>query len=297
MIDYRKLIDSGVHFGHQTSRWCPKMQSYIFGVKNKTHLIDVTKTARQTDKARAFLEKLTAEGKLILWIGTKKAANKAIQDLAQEVNMPFVTHRWVGGTLSNFSQVKKSVTKLLHLEEVLQKGDKTTAHYTKKELNVIQKVVERLDRSVGGLKKLVWPVGAIVVVDVSKEASAVREAKKMGIPVVALVDTNGDPSLVDYVIPGNDDDPKAIAVIIDYLKEGVKAGIAVAGQKGSVAAQKAVDAEEAQDIVSQTLVLGADEEAVSSDDAKKKVLRKPPVKGGMPQQKRSSYNNKKVEEE
>src|SRR5579872_5859041 len=228
MIDFRKLVKAGVHFGHQTSRWMPKMEPYIWGVKNKVHLIDVSKTAHQLERSAQFLKGVAGSGKQILWVGTKKSARDIVQSVATQLDMPFVNHRWVGGTLSNFGQVKKSVTRLLHFEDVLEKSEKYP-HYTKKELSEVQKNVDRLKGIVGGIRKLNWPVGAIVLVDVNKEHSALREAVSVGVPVVALVDTNADPSLVDYVIPANDDAPRSIKVILDYLaaavEEGKKAGV------------------------------------------------------------------------
>lgn len=223
MIDYRKLIAAGAHFGHQKSRWSPKMAPYIWGYKNGVHLIDVSKTANQLEKAAQFLENIAAQGKSILWVGTKKPAQQIIATTANGLKMPYVNHRWIGGTLSNYSQVKKSVTKLLHYEDILARSEKFP-HYNKKELNTLQKALERLKKNVGGIKGLAWPVGALVLIDVRKENSALREAASMGVPVVALVDTNNDPSMVDFVIPGNDDAPRAIKVIVDYLGEAAGRG-------------------------------------------------------------------------
>lgn len=223
MIDFKQLVKAGVHFGHRTSVWCPRMAPYIWGHKNNVHLIDVSKTAFQLEKAAQFLEGVASEGKSVLWIGTKKAAQDPIRLAAERLNLPYVNHRWIGGTLSNFPQVKKSVTKLLHYEDVLVK-DNSGSFYTKKELNRFKKAVERLKKNIGGIVNLRWPLGAVVIVDVNKEASALREAAAMKIPVVALVDTNSDPSLVNYVIPGNDDAPRSIKLIVDYLEEAARRG-------------------------------------------------------------------------
>jgi small subunit ribosomal protein S2 len=236
MIDFRELIKAGAHFGHQTSRWCPKMDPYLWGSKNNVHLIDVSKTAIQLEKAANFLESVVADGGQILWIGTKRPAQAIIHEAAVKTDMPYVNHRWIGGTLSNYSQVKKSVTKLLHYEDILARAEKFT-YYTKKEMGEFQKMVSRLSKSVGGIRTLNWPIGALVVVDVLKEQSAIQEAHIMGVPVVALVDTNGDPSLVDYVIPANDDAPKSIQVVIDYLVQAVAKG-KVAAQVKSQAARE-----------------------------------------------------------
>ncbi len=230
MIDFRKLVKAGVHFGHQTSRWVPKMGQYIWGVKSNVHLIDVSKTAHQLEKAAKFLQEVSSEGKQILWVGTKKPAREVIKTIAMKLNMPYVNHRWIGGTLSNFAQVKKSITRLLHYEDVLEKSEKYP-HYTKKELSKVKKNVDRLQNVIGGIRKLTWPVGAVVLVDVNKENSALREAITVGVPVVALVDTNSDPSLVDYVIPANDDAPHSIAILLEYLQAAAERGMQEAAAK------------------------------------------------------------------
>lgn len=232
MADFKELVAVGVHFGHEKRRWCPKMAPYIWGSKNNIHLIDVSKTAHQLEKSAKFLEDMAREGKTILWVGTKKAAQGVINEMAGKLNMPAVYHRWVGGTLSNFSQVKKSVTKLLHFEDVVEKADKYP-HYTKKEINTIYKNAERLRKNVGGIRTLNWPIGAIVIIDVGRERAALREALSVGVPVVALVDTNCDPSDIDYVIPGNDDAPRAIRFIVEYLGQAAEKG-----QKEAQAAAK-----------------------------------------------------------
>lgn len=271
MIDYGSLIKAGVHFGHQTSRWCPLMARYIWGHKNKVHLIDVSKTAQQLEKAAQFLKEVTASGKSILWVGTKKPAQKIMTETAQDLNMPHVSHRWIGGSLSNFLQVKKSITKLLHFEDIIKKADRS--FYTKKELNTYQKVVDRLRKNVGGIISLKWPLGAIVVVDVRKEGSAIREAVTMNIPVVAIVDTNGDPSLVDYVIPANDDAPRSIKVIIDYLSDSVKKGQELAAKKKD---EEKVTAEKE---MAQKIKVAADKKVAADAD---KLAKKEPVKKAAP---------------
>lgn len=224
MIDFRLLVKSGVHFGHQSSRWCPRMAPYIWGQKNGVHLIDVSKTAHRLEQAAKFLEETAKQGKMVLWVGTKKPAQEAVKEAATASSMPFVTHRWIGGTLTNHLQVKKSITKFLHLQDVLKRTDTAASHYTKKEMNSFQKRVERLEKNIGGIVGMRWPVGALVVVDVRKEASAVKEAAVMGIPVVALVDTNSDPQLVTHVIPANDDAPKSIKILMEYLGKAVQRG-------------------------------------------------------------------------
>ncbi len=268
MIDFKKLVKAGVHFGHQTSRWLPKMSPYIWGVKSNIHLIDVSKTAHQLEKSAQFLQEVAGEGKQILWVGTKKAARAIIQDVATKLDMPYVNHRWVGGTLSNFAQVKKSITRLLHYEDVLEKSEKYP-HYTKKELSKVKKNVDRMQNVIGGIRKLAWPIGAIVLVDVNKENSALKEAVTVGVPVVALVDTNSDPSLVDYVIPANDDAPHSIAILLEYLQAAVEKGKQAASAKKTEKTAK-TSKEAAEDVA---VELAADEEEVEEQKETKKETK------------------------
>jgi len=277
-IDFKELGKAGTHFGHRSSRWNPKMAPFIWGVKNKVHLIDISKTASQLEKAANFLESIAADGKTILWVGTKKPAQKVVTGVAEQLGMPFVNHRWIGGTLSNFAQVKKAVTKLLHYEDILAKSEKFP-HYTKKELNDIKKTVERLEQSVGGIRNLKWPIGALVLIDVNREKSALLEAVKMGVPVVALADTNADPSLVDYVIPANDDAESSIKIIVDYLADAAAEGKKAAAEKEKeekVAAKadqapvKAIKAKAA----GEEKVAASKEGATSKKAPEKKVIKK-----------------------
>lgn len=233
MIDFRQLIDAGLHFGHQKSRWCPKMKPFIWGHRGGIHLIDVSKTAYALQKTAAFLESIVARGETVLWVGTKKSAKEVIGPVGRELKMPYVDYRWVGGTITNYAQVKKAVTKLLHYEDILARAESDSNMYTKKELGRFQKLAERLRRSVGGLKDLRMPIGAVVLIDVKKEQTALFEANVANVPVVALVDTNGDPTGISYVIPGNDDSTKGVKFVIEYLRDAVKKG-----QAQKVVAQK-----------------------------------------------------------
>jgi small subunit ribosomal protein S2 len=278
MINFRELVKAGVHFGHQTSRWEPKMAPYIWGHKNGIHLIDVSKTAHQLEKAARFLAQVVADKKTVLWVGTKKPAQDIIFTTATTLNMPYVNHRWIGGTLSNFVQVKKSVTRLLHYEDIVARSEKFPL-YTKKELNTFQKVIERLQKNVGGIRKLTWPIGAVVLIDVRKEQSALKEAARMGIPVIALVDTNNDPSLVDYVIPANDDAPRSINVIIEYLKQAAQKGLEAAQAKADQAEMAAQDGMvEEETIFSPDLIDEGDE---GGEPAVKQKRKKSAVKSAV----------------
>lgn len=274
MIDLRVLVKAGVHFGHQSSRWSPRMMPYIWGTKNHVHLIDISKTASQLEKAAKFLEGVIGEGKTVLWVGTKKPAQAIIKEAATTLGMPYVTHRWIGGTLTNFMQVKKSITKYLHIKDVLEKSDR--AIYTKKELNTFQKLVDRLEKNIGGILNLKHPIGALVVIDVRKERSVIKEAEVMGIPVIGLVDTNSDPSGVSFVIPGNDDATRSIKVIVDYL--------AAAGQKGKeIAKEKQLEAKKEEELLAvkkKAAPKKAEEKAAlesSADESKKTIESKKAV--------------------
>ncbi len=267
MIDLKRLIKNSVQYGHLSKLWSPKMKPYIWGKKDGIYLIDVSKTAYQLEKAAQFLESIAADGKSILWVGTKKAAQDIIKSYAEKLGQPYVTHRWVGGTLTNHIQVKKSITKLLHFEDILSKTEQYS--YTKKEYGVFQKNIDRLSKNVGGIRKLGWPVGALVVIDIKKEHVAIKEAIAARIPVVALVDTNADPSMIDYVIPGNDDVPRAIGVIVEYLAEATQRGQALAAAKPQASIE--VDTTSVEQLVAQAL--GADEEEENKPSRRRPVRR------------------------
>jgi len=228
MIDFKELLKAGVHFGHKTSFGNPKMRPYIWGAKNRIHLIDVSKTAILLEYAGKKIKEFASEGKDILWIGTKKPAQKIIEKIGNDLKMPSVINRWIGGTLSNYAQVKKAITRLLHLRDILKKS---TSYYTKKELVMLQKQVNRLEKNIGGIIELSFPPAAVVVIDAKKEHSAVKEAFGMEIPVIALVDTNTDPSFVNYVIPGNDDSPRSIQFVLEYLEQCAAEGKKIADTK------------------------------------------------------------------
>ncbi|MBM3894611.1 30S ribosomal protein S2 [Candidatus Dependentiae bacterium] len=223
MIDLKKLIDSGVHFGHKTSRWSPKMAGYIWGSRNGIHLIDVSKTAFLLKKAGEKLYELAKNGGQIILVGTKKSAKESMKAAALKLNLPYVVERWIGGTLTNNDQVKKAVTRLLHLRDVMGKGD---LNLGKKEQSMLTKEVARLERNVGGIINLAYPPAALVVVDAKREYSAIREAAFIGIPVIGLVDTNTNPEGVSYIIPGNDDSPRSVECVVEYLSEQIAKGLA-----------------------------------------------------------------------
>lgn len=281
MADFKELLKAGVHFGHKTSFGSPKMRPFIWGSKNRIHLIDISKTAALLDYAGKRLKDLVVSGKSILWVGTKKPAQAIIKKAATDLNMPFVINRWIGGTLSNYGQVKKAITRLLHLRDILKKP---TSFYTKKEIVMLQKQLDRLERNVGGIIDLDFPPAAIVVVDAKKEQSAIKEAFGMNIPVVALVDTNTDPTFVSCVIPGNDDSPKSIKLVIEYLAKYVAEGQKVAKEakkqeKEEAAAKKTAKKEAAKktDVKEKKVAEEAPKKEVSTKKTVKKAVAKKTV--------------------
>ena len=242
VIDLKEMLAAGLHFGHKTSRWHPKMKPFIWGAKNHVHLIDVSKTAILLERAGKFITESASQGGIFLWVGTKKPAQAIVQKLASSLEMPYVINRWVGGTLSNFEQIKKAITRLLHLRDVVKKS---ASHYTKKEIVVLQKEIARLEKNVGGIIDLDYPPAGIIIIDANKEHSTVKEASRLGLPIIGMIDTNTDPSDINLVVPANDDSPKAIAYVMEYFAACAAVGKKVFTDKkaeeksAALAAQKA----------------------------------------------------------
>ncbi len=218
----KQFLEAGVHFGHQTNRWNPKMEKFIFGEKSGIYIIDLEKTKDALEEAREFIKDVTRAGSYVLFVGTKKQAQTIIKEQALRCGMFHVNVRWLGGTLTNFSTIRKSVKKLVDLENT--KTDGTYEAVSKKERANINKEIEKLNKTLGGIRNMDRLPGALFVVDSKKEAIAVREANKLSIPVAALVDTNCDPDAIDYVIPGNDDAIKSISLIISLITESIIEG-------------------------------------------------------------------------
>ena len=220
-----QLLEAGVHFGHQTGRWNPKMASNSFGQRNGIHIIDLQKTLRMANEAYSFMNALAAAGGRVLFVGTKRQAREAVSEESQRAGQFFVNHRWLGGTLTNFATVQQSVRKMKDLQR--QKEEGVFELLTKKEALQLQRQLDKLERSLGGIKDMVELPDCLFVVDVRKEELAVKEAQKLGIPVVAVVDTNCNPTGIDYIVPGNDDAIRAVRLfcskIADALREGAEA--------------------------------------------------------------------------
>ena len=232
VVSMKQLLESGVHFGHQTRRWNPKMKRYIFTERNGIYIIDLQQSLDYIDRAYEFIKETVAHGGTILYVGTKKQAQEAIAEQARRVGMPFVNQRWLGGMLTNFSTVYKRLQRLKELEEI-DFGDVAASGMTKKELLQLRREHDKLDRTLGGIRDMTRVPSAIWVVDTKKEHIAVNEARKLGIPVVAILDTNCDPDEVNYPIPGNDDAIRSVALLTRVVADAVAEGlIARAGAAG-----------------------------------------------------------------
>ena len=223
VISMKQLLEAGVHFGHQTRRWNPKMAPYIFTERNGIYIIDLQKTVKKAEEAYNFIKQVSEEGKDILFVGTKKQAQEAIQEEAIRSNMHFVNNRWLGGMLTNFSTIKGRIRKLEQIEKMQEDG--TFDVLPKKEVIKLKGEMEKLEKNLGGIRNLdASNVGAMFIVDPRKEKNAILEAKILGIPVVAIVDTNCDPEEVDYVIPGNDDAIRAVKLITAKMADAIMEG-------------------------------------------------------------------------
>jgi small subunit ribosomal protein S2 len=222
-VDIKALLEAGVHFGHKTSRWHPKMVPYIHSKRQDSHIIDLTKTVEGLDKALPFLTKVAAGGKQILFVGTKKQAKDIVRQAAENANQPFVTERWIGGMLTNVDTVTQQIKKLKDLEKRMATGD-LEKRYNKLEVQRFQEEIDELNLKYGGIKDLNGKPGAIIVTDILTDANAVKEAKTLGVPVVGIVDTNANPDLIDYVIPANDDAIKGVQLLLDYFTAAVAEG-------------------------------------------------------------------------
>ncbi|MBN2056343.1 30S ribosomal protein S2 [bacterium] len=224
IVTMRQLLETGVHFGHQTKRWNPKMKPYIYGERNGIYILDLVKTMKLFIRAYKLVCDRVSEGGTVLFVGTKKQAQNVIFEESQRCSMFYINHRWLGGMLTNFETIKQSIKKLERIE--LQLQDENIA-LTKKELTKLEKVRVKLDRNLSGIRSMKNPPAAVFIIDPQKERIAVNEARKLRIPVIAIVDTNCDPDLIDYVIPGNDDAIRAIKLVTSKLADAVLEGRAI----------------------------------------------------------------------
>ncbi len=281
----RDMLKAGVHFGHQARFWNPKMAPYIFGERNKIHIINLEQTLPQYNDATNFLGKIASKKGKVLFVGTKRAAREAIKEQAQQCNMPYVAHRWLGGMLTNFQTVKKSIKRLKDLE--VMSADGSFSQLSKKEGLMRTRELEKLERSLGGIKDMPGLPDALFVIDVGHEKIAIAEAIKLGIPIVGVVDTNNSPDGIDYVIPGNDDAIRAIQLYVEGVAESITHGkpeISIA----SGSADGFVELNEEGEIIEPV-----EKKAVSKKKATKKVAIKSEVKSEV----KSDSTEKPVEPE
>lgn len=237
-VDIKQLLEAGAHFGHQTSRWQPKMAPYLHSKRGGSHIIDLTKTVECLQPALNFLEETAASGKQILFVGTKKQAKAIVKPIAEELGMPFVVERWLGGMLTNKATIGGRIKHLKDLEEKMANGT-LAAKYSKLEVQRYQEEIDAMNHIYGGIKNMAVSPGAVVVFDVITDVNAVREANKLNVPIVALVDSNADPTQVKYPIPSNDDAIKTLQLMAGYFKQAVAAGQAKYQKKAEKAAPAA----------------------------------------------------------
>jgi small subunit ribosomal protein S2 len=222
-VDIKQLLEAGAHFGHQSSRWHPKMAQYIHSKRGGSHIIDLTKTVEKLDIALAFLQDTAAKDRQILFVGTKRQAQDIVKKLAEDTKQPYVTNRWLGGMLTNWNTIGAQIKHLVDLETKMASGE-LASKYNKLEIQRFQEEIDSLNVLYGGIKELNAKPGAVVIFDVVHDANAVREAKKLGLPIVGIVDTNADPTNITYPIPMNDDAIKALQLASDYIESAVMAG-------------------------------------------------------------------------
>jgi small subunit ribosomal protein S2 len=276
----KSLLESGVHFGHQTKRWNPKMARFIFSQRNGIHIIDLQKTSACIVEAYDAVRAVVKQGKTVLFVGTKKQAQQAIEAEAKRCGMPYINNRWLGGMLTNFSTIKKSIATLKKIEKM--EIDGTFDSLTKKEVSLLTKQKIKLEKNLGGIKDMKDLPGAIFIIDTKKEAIAVTEAKRLGIPVIAVVDTNCDPTDITYPIPGNDDAIRAISLFVEIIANAVvdadnEAGIQIIETLGNEE-EEAVDSE-SKDEEEEAIVFSTDEGADFSKFEEKAVEEKEEEEG------------------
>ena len=254
VVAMKQLLEAGVHFGHQTRRWDPKMAEYIFQARNGIHIIDLQKTSKKLDEAYAFLKEQAEAGKTVLFVGTKKQAQECVKEAAEKCGMYYVNQRWLGGTLTNFSTIRKRIGRLLELEKMQEDG--TFEVLPQKEVILLKKEMEKLEKNLGGIKEMTEVPGVMFIVDPKKEKIGILEARKLGIPVIGLVDTNCNPQDVDYAIPGNDDAIRAVKLIADCMANAV-----IEGKQGESmeAVEEAMEVEEVAEPTDMEEVVASEE--------------------------------------
>lgn len=269
-VTMRQMLEAGVHFGHQSRYWNPKMAPYIFGERNKIHIINLEKSLPAFVEAANFLGKITAGKGKVLFVGTKRSAREIIKEQANRCGMPYVNHRWLGGMLTNFKTVRQSIKRLKDLEAMAADG--SFAKVNKKEALELTREMEKLQRSLGGIKNMATLPDALFVIDVGHEKIAISEAKKLGIPVVGVVDTNNSPDNIDYVIPGNDDAMRAVRLYVENVAEAVSVSRPAALHLGE-SEEGFIEVDESGEIIAGA----AEAEAAGTAPGRKKVAKKKAV--------------------
>ena len=283
VISMKELLEAGVHFGHQTKRWNPKMKEYIFGERNGIYIVDLQKTLKMFKDAARFVGEMAAQGKNVLFVGTKRQAQEAVAEEAKRCEMYYVNQRWLGGLLTNMATVQKSIKRLKELEQMSSDGGYDSR--PKKEVIRLERERKHLDSNLAGIKDMPGMPDVVFVIDSNKEAIAVKEARRLGIPVVAIVDTNCDPDEVDWVIPGNDDALRAIRLFTSKIADSVIEGRALATEQDFTAEKIVTDESPTEEVPEYTQYvdekyaaeLMAETESVADDDLPSTSLRKGPA--------------------
>jgi len=253
-ISHQELLDAGVHFGHLRRKWNPKMLPYIFAEKKGIHIIDLNRTIDKMDEAAAAIKQMAKSGKKILFVATKKQAKEVVKEAAKRVNMPFVTERWLGGMLTNFATIRKSVKKMQSIEKML--GDGTLESVTKKEKLVLTREKEKMERVLGGISNMNRVPSAVFLVDITHEHIALKEAQRLNINTFGIVDTNSDPNKVDFAIPGNDDASKSIHILTNFIADAIAEGLA---ERAADTGKEDTEEEDNQEINYDKIMAGSDD--------------------------------------
>lgn len=248
-VTMKQMLETGVHFGHQTRRWNPKMKPFIFGSRKGIHIIDLQQTVKLYQKAHDFIVDVVASGQKVLFVGTKRQAREVVRTEAERVGMFYITNRWLGGTLTNFQTIKGSIERLKNLERMFEDG--TVNRFLKKEVVMMQREIKKLNADLGGIKDMEKLPGAAFIIDPKKEDIAVKECRKLGIPIVAVVDTNCDPDMIDFVIPGNDDAIRAIKLFSASIADACLEGEARLSERDELERQAREAEPEAEDMEAQ----------------------------------------------
>ncbi len=274
-ITQKELLDAGVHFGHLKKKWNPRMLPYIFTEKKGIHLIDLNKTAEKLEESAAALKSIARSGRKVLFVATKKQAKETVKEIAESINMPYVTERWLGGMLTNFATIRKSIKKLNSIDKMLKDG--SAENLTKKERLVLGREREKLSKILGGIAQLNRLPSAIFMVDINHEHIALKEAKRLGISTFGMVDTNSDPTSVDFAVPANDDATKSIAVITNYIAAAIKEGLA-----DRVIMKEQEDADAENDLENERISISEEGGEKPNKEKKQMTRRKPsgPARGG-----------------